>query len=173
MQANVLHLYYMLFQNILYTEISLYIKNTFSDFQAWFLVYAASTKWGFSLDKRINPSLSALVREPRKKAFPSFFDQGHFSIVLGKTTKNYGDFNHKKCIHNYYKWQLTVKIVTDRKNEKLSTNLLINSLCTSHLPSPVGYKLIAGPPSQKVHAGYIISQYWSVWNNNFVHIFCN
>lgn len=31
------------------------------------------------------------------------------------------------------------------------------NLCLSHLPMPVGYKEIAGPPSQKLQAGYIMS----------------
>lgn len=35
--------------------------HTFSDFQAWFLVYSASTSSGFSRDSRMRGSLSELV----------------------------------------------------------------------------------------------------------------
>lgn len=41
----------------------------------------------------------------------------------------------------------------------------------SHLPSPVGYKLIAGPPSQNVHAGYVMSKYSAVYSRRKTFFF--
>ncbi len=42
---------------------------TASDFQAWFLVYWASTRWGDSLDRYTSASLSELVRDPLKNKY--------------------------------------------------------------------------------------------------------
>jgi thioredoxin-related protein len=55
---------------------------TASDFQAWFLVYSASTRSDSFRDSSTRGSRSELVREPRKNATFFLFSHGHFLAFL-------------------------------------------------------------------------------------------
>lgn len=60
--------------------------HTFSDFQAWFLVYSASTSSGFSRDSRMRGSLSELVLHKKcHQLLPKHFTQHNYPNMGLKT----------------------------------------------------------------------------------------
>jgi len=74
-----------------------------------------------------------------------------FHLTDRQTHQNYIPHHKFTC----WKMVLLMKIYIKRK-----TDLVMIFRCRSHRPNPVGYiGQTAGPPSQNVHAGYMISQY--------------
>lgn len=150
---------------------------TRSDFQAWFFVYSASTSSGSSLDRRIRGSRSALVLSQTHKGK---------SVKAAQHKKNDCTIKETGPTWNLWRtlWTPSSSKATERqtyqhinlkhKYGKTGSNTLQqqtytfrpclwlyffrSSLMRSHLPNPVGYMgHTAGPPSQKVHAGYMMS----------------
>ena len=89
--------------------------------------------------------------------------------------------NTTKIIYHAALWMVKNSNVTCWKilpllniYSKWKTDLVMILRCRSHRPNPVGYiGQTAGPPSQNVHAGYIMSQY-SIGYITITHILaCN
>lgn len=103
----------------------------------WFV---KSPKWPVSLTHL----------EPLKNPLGSFFFQGHWAADLSKQEEKF----HKR-LNNIRSYQ-------DVRTAAPSY-FLRSVLIRSHLPSPVGYMgHTAGPPSQNVQAGYMMSWYSAV-----------
>lgn len=148
---------------------------TRSDFQAWFFVYSASTSSGSSLDRRIRGSRSALV-----------LSQTHKGKSVKAAQHKENEWKMKETRPTWSLWRnlwtpfsskatelQTYQHIKQKYGKTGSTALqqqmytfrpflwlyfFSSSLMRSHLPSPVGYMgHTAGPPSQNVHAGYMMS----------------